>query len=391
MTDAELNKAVTKIQKRFDSVNRLYIKKVAEQIKKIGELSQSSINRLTVMSEVTSDVDEITQALMAAVGASKPEIYAIYNQAMMDTYTDPRFTRAFSAGLVVPPVQRQRLRTLTRGIAMQTSMTLDNLSNTTAISQPYRAAVDTAVLAVSSGLTSYTAATRDVVRQIGYSGMQVHYPSGYHRRLDTAVRQNIIDATRQISQQCADAVGKSLGYNAIELSAHMHSAPDHEPVQGRVFLRAEFDKMQAGAGCEDINGNSYAGFKRRIGEWNCMHFASPFSTEFSKRLYTDEQLDEWAQKNNEGCEIDGKHVTTYQAQQMMRKIETEIRRWKDTAVAAQTVGDDALRRQCQSHINALSAKYGQIAKESGLTEHRSRMTVEGFKPVKDMTKPKTTP
>lgn len=382
MTDKELNKALDTIQSRFDEVNRLFIRKVAAQIAKIGELNQSSINRLTVMAEVTSDVEEITLALMNAANMTKPEVIALYTQAMNDTYTDPRFTRAFQAGLRVPPVQRIRMVNLTQGIAAQTMLALDNLSNTTAVAQPYRAAVDTAVLAVSSGLTSYTAATRDAIRQLGYNGLQVNYASGYHRRLDTAVRQNIIDATRQITQHCADAVGESLGYDAIELSAHMHSAPDHEPVQGRVFLRAEFDKMQAGLSFVDVDGNSYAGFKRRIGEWNCMHFASPFSTRFSKRLYSNEQLADWAQKNNEGCEIDGKHVTTYQAQQMMRKIETEVRRWKDTAVAAQIAGDDQLRRQCQSHINALAAKYGQISSVSGLTEHRNRMVVEGFKPVK---------
>lgn len=382
MTDKELNQALDTIQKRFDAVNQLYIRKVATQIAKIGQLNQSSINRLTVMAEVTSDVDEITQALMQASNLTKPEVISLYTQAMTDTYTDPRFTRAFQAGLTVPPAQRVRLVNYTQGVAAQTLMTLDNLSNTTAIAQPYRAAVDTAVLAVSSGLTSYTAATRGTIKQIGYSGMQVHYASGYHRRLDTAVRQNIIDATRQITQHCADQVGESLGYDAIELSAHMHSAPDHEPVQGRVFLRAEFDKMQSGLSFTDVDGNGYTGFKRPIGEWNCMHFASPFSTIYSKRQYSNAQLTDWVQKNNDGCEIDGKHVTTYQAQQMMRKVETEVRRWKDTAVVAQIAGDDALRRECQTHINSLAAKYGQISSASGLTEHRNRMTVEGFKPVK---------
>ena len=382
MTVDELNKAVNKIQKRFDAVNRLFIEKIASQIEEIGELSQSNINRLVIMAEMTSNVDEITRELMSATNASKPEIMAIYNQAMNDTYTDPRFTRAFQAGLSVPPVQRQRLVTYTRGVAAQTMLALDNLSNTTVISQPYREALDTGVLAVSSGLTSYTAATRDAIRKIGYNGLQVQYPSGYHRRLDTAVRQNIIDATKQISRHCAEVVGESLGYDAVELSAHLHSAPDHEPVQGRVFLNAEFEKMQSGESFTDTDGNSYAGFKRPIGEWNCMHFAFPFSTQYSKRRYTNEQLADWAQKNQDGCEFDGKHITTYQAQQTMRKIETEVRRWKDTAVAAQIAGDDALRRQCQTHINGLVAKYGQIASASGLTEHRNRMVVEGFRAVK---------
>lgn len=382
MTDKELNQALDTIQDRFDEVNKLFIRKVAAQIVKIGEMNQTSTNRLLVMAEITSDIDEITLALMNAASMTKPEVMALYTQAMNDTYTDPRFTRAFQSGLTVPPAQRVRLVHYTRGVAAQTMLALDNLSNTTAISQPYREAVDMAVLAVSSGLTSYTAATRETIKQIGYNGLQVKYASGYHRRLDTAVRQNVIDATRQITQHCADAVGESLGYDAVELSAHMHSAPDHEPVQGRVFLRSEFDKMQAGSSFADVDGNSYGGFKRPIGEWNCMHFAAPFSTRFSKRLYSNDQLTEWAKKNNDGCEIDGKHVTTYQAQQMMRKIETEVRRWKDTAVVAQIAGDDALRRECQSHINALAAKYGQISSVSGLTEHRNRMTVEGFKPVR---------
>ena len=381
MTDEELNKALDEIQKRLGPVNRLYIRKIAQQIQKIGELNQSSINRLVIMAEMTSNVNEVTQALMQALTAIRPQVAALFQRAMQDTYTDPRFTAAFQSGLTVPPAQRAELVNFTRGVALQTDQTLTNLSNTTAIAQPYKTAVDAAVLAVGSGLTSYTAATRDAIRQIGYNGMQVHYASGYHRRLDTAVRQNILDATRQITQHCADEVGKSLEYDAVELSAHMHSAPDHEPVQGRVLLRAEFDKMQAGEAFVDVDGRHYNGFRRPIGEWNCMHFGAPFSTQFSRRQYSNALLDRWAQENQAGCMIDGKHVTIYKAQQMMRAVETEVRRWKDTAVGAQAAGDDVLRRECQSSINALSAKYNQIAALSGLTQHRNRMAVEGFKPV----------
>ena len=382
MTDAELNKALTKIQGRFDQVNRKYIRKVAQQIHDIGELSQSSINMLVILAEVTSDVDEITRELMAAANVTKPEITAIYRQAMNDTYTDPRFTRAFKAGRKVPPARRAQMVNLTQGIAAQTVMMLDNLSNTTAIEAPYRAAVDSAVLAVSSGLTSYSAATRDAIKQIGYNGLQVYYDSGYHRRLDTALRQNIIDATRQIAQQCANMVGQSLGYDAKELSAHANSAPDHEPVQGHVLLNAEYDKMQSGQPFQDVNGVQYGGFKRPIGEWNCRHFAFPFSTKYSKPVHSPEELQSWIDKNHDTCEIDGKQRTKYECTQMMRKLETEIRRWKDTAVMAQIAGDDALRRECQMNINKLVAKYGQIESLSGLRGHRDRMTVQGFKPVK---------
>lgn len=401
MTQQELDKALDVIQGRFEAINTLYITKVAQQIKKIGELNRASIQRLVIMAEVTSDVNEITQELAVATRLTEQDVQVLYTLAMNDTYVDPRFTRAFTPVSVPPvsgtpvassapasvqqyvPVKDQaRIAQYARAVARQTDQELENMSNTTAIAAPYRAAVDRAILAVSAGLTSYTEATRDAVREIGSSGLQVYYESGFHKRLDTAIRQNILDGTHQIAQHSADIVGEALGYDAVELSAHAHSAPDHEPMQGRVFLKEEFEKMQAGESCVDVNGTGYGPLKRIIGEWHCQHFVMPFSTGFSKPRYTEDQLQDFAQKNNKGCDIDGKHVTIYQAQQLMRKIETAVRREKDTAVMAQIAGDNTLRRECQAKINALAAKYGQIAAASGLTMHKARMSVQGFKPIK---------
>lgn len=335
------------------------------------------------MAEMTSNVADITRMLEEATGLNTQDVQKIYAVAMQDIYTDPRFSQAFAPGASVPPADtRQRMDQYARNLAAQTAQALENLSNTTAVADPYRKAIDRGILAVSSGLMGHKEATRQAVREVGYNGLQVYYESGYHRRLDTAVRQNIIDGTNQIAQHGAKMVGEVLQYDAVELTAHLHSAPDHEPVQGRVFLVPEYEKMQAGQGFADINGRAYEGFKRPIAEWNCMHFALPYSTKHSTPRYTPEQLDDWAAKNNAGCEIDGKNRTTYEASQLMRGIETEVRRVKDTAVAAQIAGDDTLRRQCQLKINTLGAKYDQIVKASGLPSRRQRMTVEGFKAVK---------
>ncbi len=382
LTDKELEPVLDQLQKRFDEVNTFFIRKVAEQIKKIGELGPANINRLRIMAEMTSDVQEITEMLMRATALSKPEIAAVYAVAMQDTYTDPRFTLAFQAGVQPPQGTQERLAQYASNVARQTAQTVQNLSNTTAIAEPYRKAVDRGIVAVSTGLMDYQAATREVIREIGYNGLQVQYASGYHRRLDTAVRQNIVDGTKQIAQHGANAMGEALQYREVEISAHANSAPDHEPVQGHVFTKDEYDKMQSGQSFVDINGVAFAGFRRPIAEWNCGHFALPFDSRYSKPRFTPEQLQEWAAKNHAGCEMDGKHYTGYQAQQLMRRLETEVRRWKDTANAARVAGDDTLRRQCQMRINALAAKYAQVSKLSGLPMRKQRMSVEGFKMVK---------
>ena len=381
LNQQELEKAIDALLDRFEEVNRFFVAKIAAQIKKIGELNQSSINRLTLMSEMNFDMFEINKKLADAVSMSTADLFRIYDKALNDVYTDRNFAKVIKQ-TPLSAAQNGRLNQYAQSVSMQTANTIQNLSNTTATSRVYREAVDKAVLAVSSGLTDYKSATREIVRDLGYNGMQVHYESGYHRRLDTAVRQNVIDGANQIAQNGSILMGEMLGFDAYEISAHARSAPDHEPVQGRVFLKADFENMQAGRLFRDVDGTMYQPFRRPIGEWNCMHIAMSFSTQHSVRRYTDQQLAQWKMANNEGCEINGKHYTIYQATQLMRQIETEVRRQKDAANAARQAGDDVLRQQCQKKINALAAKYSQVVQASGLTSRKDRMTVEGFRAVK---------
>lgn len=381
LDEKKLAQAIDYIMARFDEVNTFYITKVAEQIKKIGELNASSIHRIAVMTEMGANITDITQRWQTAAGMSVKDMMQLYQAALDDTYTDPRFRVALQHKTLTP-ADRARLTQYTQAVSAQTAQKIVNLSNTTAITVGYKTAVDKAVLAVSSGLTDYRSAMRQSIRDLGHNGLQVQYESGYHRRLDTAVRQNIIDGTNQIAQHCSLMMGEMLDFDAMEISAHARSAPDHEPVQGRVFLKAEFENMQAGLPFRDVDGRTYEGFGRPIGEWNCMHIAMSFSTQHSVRRYTDQQLAQWAADNARGCEINGRHYTTYAASQLMRKIETEIRREKDTAVAAQKAGDSVLRRECQERINALSKTYTGVAAASGVSPRRQRMMVEGFRAVK---------
>lgn len=376
-----LSKAIDKVMENFEDVNTYFIDKIAKQIKNIGQLRPTEINRIVLMTEWGADINDITARLAQAASTSIPQIMTVYQRVLDDTYSDPRFSQALKHTQITAS-DIARINQYAQAQSRQTAETILNLSNTTAVREQYRNAVDKAVLAVSSGMTDYQSATRDIIRQLGSNGMQVQYQSGYHKRLDTALRQNIVDGTNQLAQQASDIMGEALGYDAYEITAHAMSAPDHEPVQGRVFLKAEFEKLQSGQPFSDIDGRQYEAIKRPIGEWNCRHFAMSFSTKYSTRKWTNEQLDDFAKKNAQGCDIDGKHYTTYGASQLMREIETEVRREKDIAVMAQKAGDDTLRKQCQIRINKLMAKYNSVAKTAGLRPRRDRTMVEGFRSVK---------
>ncbi len=381
LTRGRLEEALRSVTDRLNKVNRLFVRKIAAQILRIGELNQTSVNRLIVMQDMGADVADITQQLQKATELNIRDIMAIYQKALTESYTDRRFA-AYLQQNPLPEDRRDRIVQFAQNVAAQTATAMQNLSNTTAVAGRYKNAVDQAITAVSTGLQDYKGATRDIIRDIGYNGLQVYYESGYHRRLDTAVRQNVIDGVNQINQNASLAMGEALGFDAVELSAHAHSAPDHEPVQGRVFLKQEFERMQAGEDFSDVDGRRYEGFRRPIGEWNCMHIAMAFSTEHSVRRYSEEQLQQWADDNRKGCTVNGRHMTTYQAQQAMRRTETLVRRDKDLANAARTAEDDKLRRECQIRINARTVQYYALAKEAGLTPHGDRLSVEGFKAVK---------
>ena len=385
MTPEQERRQQEQIQAILDllqAVNVQTIEQIAQQIKKIGKLNKKSIDRLTIMAAVNEDIAAINKAIAKAADLSTQELMKLFNEALNDTYTDPRFQRALKQEPLTP-AQRRRFEWYTASVAAQAAGAMQNLSHTTIVDKVYRQAVDEAITAVSLGVDDYQSATRKVVEDLGGSGgVQVEYPSGYHRRLDSAARMNILDGVREVNQTASLGLGEILQYEGVELSAHGMPAPDHAPIQGRIFLLSEFEKMQNEQPFQDINGKQYPAMKRAIGKWNCMHFAMSYDTRYCRPRYTEEQLQAFQQKNERGCEHNDKQMTLYEASQRMRQIETAIRHQKETAIAAKAAGDDELRRKCQKKINALTAEYNSLCEDAGLTARPERMRVPGFRSVR---------
>ena len=156
---------------------------------------------------------------------------------------------------------------------------------------------------------------------------------------------------------------------------------DHEPVQGRIFDKENFDLMQAGMPFKDVDGNQYQAFSRPITQWNCRHLVYHILLGISRPLYSKEQLEQWKQDNAQGVTIDGQHYSGYESTQLMRKLELKIRKQKDTAILAKACGDDELRRECQSNITKLTREYQAVADAAGLKPRFEKTRVEGFEPI----------
>ena len=88
-----LEAAVEKIMQRLRSVNLLYIRKIAMQIRKIGELGQASVNRLVAMADMNADIGEISERLRRITAVNNRTLQKVFLRAMNEQYTDSRFGR----------------------------------------------------------------------------------------------------------------------------------------------------------------------------------------------------------------------------------------------------------------------------------------------------------
>lgn len=387
LTDKQIADALDLIDDRYHGVITKYLQKVGKTINQIGHLNQSSVNLLIQLRRMGVDTATIERELENVTRLTKQDIRKLYRKAAQESNTDARI-EYLTKGVEPDSI---RWEALVEDIWKQTAGAMDNLANSSVITENYREAIDDAVQAVTMGAGDYNSVIRDTVKRVGRAGIQVEYETTYlasdgqlkhhRRRLDSAVRQNVLDGIRQIQQKSQELIGEEIGADGVDITAHPNSAPDHEPVQGRRFDLVNFQRMQSGLDFEDVDGKHYAGFERPITQWRCRHLIFYILLGVTKRMYTDEQLKSWETANQKGCVIDGKEYTNYEATQLMRSIETEIRRQKDTAVLAKASGDDVLRRECQNNINKLTKKYDQVAEAAGLRKQMGKTYVEGFKAV----------
>lgn len=377
LTDEQIAEALALIDDRYQKVVQKYLRKVGTTVLKIGKLNRSSVNLLIQLRRMGVDVATIERELQKATRLTKQDIRTLYQKAAEEAHTDARFEYV-TKGIEPSAV---RWEALVENLWQQTAGSLDNLSNTTVMAESYRRIVDEAIQAVTMGASDYNSAIRAELRKAGRAGVQVRYASGYRRRLDTAIRQNVLDGVRQVQQKAQGLIGEEIGADGVDITAHPNSAPDHEPVQGRRFDLENFRKIQAGQDFQDVDGKQYEGFRRPITQWRCRHLVYYILIGISRRMYSDDQLKKWETANHKGVTINGRKMTNYEATQLMRQLETEIRREKDTAILAKASGDDVLRRECQGRITDLEKQYKAVAEAVKLRPRFDKTRVEGFKPV----------
>lgn len=380
-----------KIAKRLGGVETMVLTTIAKRIREIGEVLPSDATALARLTNIGSDISTITLYFQQQTGLAASEIQQIYQAAAIANLEFARKFYAAQGRRYIPYANNDPLQRIVEAQTQLTANSLENLSNTTVmnggqgknympIDMAYRRMVDLAVSAVQAGVSDYNAAMHDSIARMARAGVKtVEYASGVHRRLDSAVRMNIIDGVRAVNQDVARQIGAEFGADGVELSAHMTCAPDHLPMQGRQFAQVEFDALQTQRPSRDYQGHRYDAIRRPIGMWNCRHFAYPIVLGVSEPIHTDGELERIREDNEKTIDIAGKPMTAYEASQLMRKIETQIRKAKNEAVTFGASGDKFSEAMARDRVRVLTAKYQAVAQAANQRMKYARIRVPGYR------------
>ncbi len=240
----------------------------------------------------------------------------------------------------------------------------------------YQWALDNAEMQIQSGAINYNQAIKMAVKQLADSGLKVvDYESGHRDQIDVAARRAVMTGVNQICAKYTEQSAQYLETPYFEVSAHAGARDkpgpspwsSHKEWQGKVY------SIRAG----DIYPNIYEvcglGAVDGLEGANCRHRRNVWVEGVSERTYTDEKLEHI--DDDLGCEFDGKKYTAYEATQMQRRVEREVRRLKREKAAYKAAGLREDETAANIRLRRLNAKYKVFSAAAGLPEQRERMKV----------------
>lgn len=401
LSENSINYLIQPIIDRQESINTFVLNTIASRVGEIGKISPEDLRRLKLLVIFGADIREMNSTLADMSKLQVRDIKGLIKDVAIETHTDAKPLYDYRHKSFIPYDRNIKLQRIVTSIGNQTAQTYTNLSNSKAtgflirdlkhpgqlkfqsINDTYQTIMDEAIQSVKSGV-DYRVAMRKALKQLADSGIRrLYWDSGYTQRLDTAVRRNLLDAVRQIDQGVEDLIGKETGATGKELSAHINSAPDHEPFQGHQFTNKQYARLQSNEDFEDIQGRHFSGVERIIGQWNCRHVARSIIVGVTKPKYTTEQLDKMIEDNAKGYTTpDGKHMTMYECTQMQRQLETKIRYAKDEQMALQAANDIIGARAARKKVVDLLAEYKKFSADCGLRPQLDRARVIGYRAIK---------
>lgn len=373
----------------FRALEITLLEEICSRLKTADELNEVTVQDIKALRSHGIDLKEIEKAIRQSAGISEKKLNELIDDVV--ERNQKYYTEVIDLARVTQPdvlvdattidaIKRQT-QDVFRNITASMGFLVDAGRTMLPPAKAYQWALDAATLKVESGAISYGQAIKDAVRKLASGGLRVvDYESGHRDHVDVAARRAVMTGVSQLCSKYTEQSAEYLETPYFEVSAHSGARDkpgpspwsSHKEWQGRVY------SVQTGDIYPSIYEVCGLGAVDGLEGANCRHRRFPWVEGVSERTYTDEQLEHI--DDGLGCTYDGKTYTAYEATQMQRRVEREIRKLKREKAAYKAAGLHEDETAVSIRLRRLNSKYKAFSAAAGLPEQPERMKVLHTKP-----------
>lgn len=368
----------------FRALEITLLEEICSRLKAADELNEVTVQAIRALRSHGIDLKEIEKAVLETSGISKTKLDKLLDDVV--ERNQKYYTELINLAHITQPgklvddaevaaIKKQTIDTF-RNLTASMGFLVDAGRTMLPPAKAYQWALDNAVMQVQSGAINYNQAIKTAVKQLADSGLKVvDYESGHRDHIDVAARRAVMTGVSQICAKYTEQSAEYLETPYFEVSAHSGARDkpgpspwsSHKNWQGKVYSVRDGDiypSIYKVCGLGAVDGLEGA---------NCRHRRFPWVEGVSERTYTEDQLKHI--DDGLGCTYDGKTYTAYEATQMQRRVEREIRKLKREKAAYKAAGLHEDETAVNIRLRRLNAKYKAFSAEAGLPEQPERMRV----------------
>ena len=377
----------------FRALEITLLEEICSRLNAADQMNEVTVQDIRALRTHGIDLKSIEKAISDTSGISKTKLDKLLDDVV--ERNQKYYTEIIDLAHITQPETLVSVED-TWAIYEQTKQTLRNITRSMGFlvnagrtmlppAKAYQWALDNAVMQIQSSAINYNQAIKTAVKQLAESGLKVvDYESGHRDSIDVAVRRAIMTGVNQICDQYTNQSAEYLETQYFEVSAHSGARDkpgaspwsSHKDWQGKVYYQSESGESDPLGLYDDLVETTGYGYVDGLTGANCRHHKYPFIPGVSERTYTDEQLEHI--DDGLGCTFDGKTYTAYEATQMQRRIERQIRAQKKLRNAYKEAGLSEDATAADIKLRRLNAEYSRFSKAAGLPEQRERTKVYGL-------------
>ena len=388
-TPALLDALPEELAELFRGLEDTLLDEICSRLALKDQLNEVTVQAIRALRSHGIDLEDIEKAIRKTTGISEKKLKELLDDVVERNqryYTDlidlahvtqPETLVSVEDTWAIYEQTKQTMRNLTRSMGFLVDAGRTMLPPAKA----YQWALDNATMQIQSGAISYNQAIKSSVQQLAGGLKVVNYESGHVDHIDVAVRRAVMTGVNQICDQYTNQSAEYLETRYFEVSAHSGARDkpgaspwsSHKEWQGKVYYQSESGEPDPLGLYDDLVETTGYGYVDGLTGANCRHHKYPYVPGVSERTYTDEQLEHI--DDGLGCTFDGKTYTAYEATQMQRRIERQIRAQKKLRNAYKEAGLSEDVTAANIKLRRLNAEYSRFSKAAGLPEQPERTKV----------------